>query len=315
MHITTPLITAGAVTGSQSVTATLAGDPNGTQILLYRGSMLFGQGTLVGGSCVIPCLALSRGDIIQVSVGDRGNRAGIPTLVIDAPVPLSGWRVPTSIQKGATVYTATSYEQTTGLKVLASYDPSLVIPPVAPDVPTPAGAASVIPVGFDVTIEQSAGSTLVRVENVTSIQGGPLVRWASAEGFSNVLTRTYTTTQTITITVQGDGDVGTPKKTGSKTKSVIIFAPSVVAPASSDILGMAYRPFTNFVRAVANSEKQLQCRLEGYDMVWQDMISYEPTWQEGGFPGVPPGGGYTLWVRVKDDATATNWRSMPVRAY
>lgn len=303
-------ITAGAVNGSTSVSVS-CDMPNGTAILIYRGTFWIGQGVLAAGVATISVLALAKGDTIQASVTERGNFCGPPVTVIASQTIPTGWRIPETVLVDGVEITAEEYETLYGEKPAATYDPALRLSTIVTDIdPTPAGAATDATILFDVRIEQSVGSTVVTIQNVVNQQGNPLIRWAAGESFGNVLSRSFTANATITIDVKGE-DNTTPV---SRTVSVTVFSPPTTTPTSSDIVGFSWRVIsTSFVRVFISSLKGCQCRLEGFDMTWQSCVFYgiDPGYQEAGFYPVPPGS-YTIWVRVAGDTNADHWKSIAI---
>ncbi|WP_080056862.1 hypothetical protein [Spirosoma aerolatum] len=306
-------ITAGAYHGSGFVTVSCA-QANGTAILIYRGTLLLGQGILSAGSVVVAVPALAKGDIIQASVTERGNAAGVPVVVTDSANPPTGWQIPVTVQvtrqNGVIeTLTASQYEAEFGVAPAKSYDPRLKTSVVGPDPETIQQVAST-PILFSLLIEMQVGQTVVTVSNVVGQTGNVLVRWANTETFGNTLSRTYTATATVTVDVKGDSDTAYV----SKTVNIVIFnPPAPPSPTISDIIAMSYSRSTgtDILRGIINSKKACQCKLEPFTSVWKDMEFHAFDCQDVGFNPVPAGT-YTLYGRVAGDTNSANWRTLTI---
>lgn len=304
-------ITAGAFHGSEAVTVSCA-LANGTVIVLYRGEYKVAQGVLTNGSVVIAVPPLAKGDILQASVTERGNQAGLPVLVLDTTDKPTGWRIPQTVKISDTVtLTAAQYEGQYGEKPAAVYDPALLLAIVEPDpesVEQPTTFTG--PILFSIRTEQSVGSTTVTVSNVVNQQGNALIRWAPNESFGNSWSRSFTQNATITIDVKGEGDT----QPVSQTINVTVFSPSTSTPTASDIVAISYRLFNEntYIRVNLNSLKGLECRLDGFTSTWQTCIFYGTDYQEATFLAVPRGT-YTAMVRVAGDTDSSRWRSLVIK--
>lgn len=304
-------ITAGAFHSSQSVTVTCA-LANELTIVLYRGDNLIAQGTLANGAVVLAVAPLAKGDIIQASVTERGNQAGLPVLVSESADRLTGWRTPQTVKLSDTeTITAAEYEARFGERPAATYNPALVVGVVAPDPETIQTTAVVVAaILFDLSVIQQVGSTTVTISNVLNQLGNALVRWASTESYGNAMSRSFTQSSTVTIEVKGENDT-TPM---SRTVNVPVFAPATTTPGGANDIPVSYRLFNdnNYIRVNLNSLKGCECKLDGFSANWQACAFYGTDYQEATFNPVPLGT-YTAIVRVAGDADSSRWKSVVIK--
>lgn len=298
-------ITTGATDRSEVVTVAAA-VANGTTVVVYRGEFLIGSGVVTTGIASVSVPPLSIGDIIQASVTERGNQAGIPVRVIADALAASGWLEPLTVkvtgQDGTTtVVSADVYESTYGETPGAVYDPLAGGQTRLPD---DYDKAPTVELGFDLSIIQQAGSTSVRV--IPRNGEGLLVGWNGAAP-SSPAPLNLLASANVSIAVVRDND---PTKTITRTIGITVLpAPtSPSTPAAGDIMAAGYQLMGNgFIRARINSNKPCEAQLEGYSTDWKPGISYGPQYQEVDWPGPVPSGIYTVHCRVIGETNVANY--------
>ena len=299
MSIVTATITEGAYNLSERVSVTAA-VANGTTVVICRGEFLIGSGTTTSGLVLIQVPPLAIGDIIQASITERGNGAGIPVRVGPNPIAATGWLKPETLLVEGDLLTVAEYEETYGETPGAIYDPV-----AAGQTQLPADYDRVPPVelGFDVETMQQAGTTTVRI--VPRNGEGLLVGWNGATPTSPAAL-TLTSSATITVAVQRDDR---PTTTLSRSLSVVVLpaptAPST--PAAGDVIAASYRLFGGgFVRALINSKKNCEALLVGHTTTWQPGVTHGPQFQEVDWVPVPDGN-YTCLIRVIGETNPANY--------
>lgn len=297
-------ITAGAVNNSTSLTILATGVSNGSVIVVTRGEMIIGTGTVSSGAANVTVMTLATGDIIQASVGSRGNQAGIPVLVQPATTLPTGWLDPTTITitnpDGTTsVYDALSIDFYFGETIPALYDPIRAGKTKIP--------AEYIPVirelGFDTEQNMQAGTTTIRV--IPRGTEGLLVGWNGATPTSPA-PLTVTTSATVTVTVIRD-DNPTVTLTRSIAVTVLPAPTSPSTPAAGDIGSAAYRNMGGgFIRIMINSRKPCEAQLFGYSSTWKPGTNRDPDYIEvDNYP--VPSGTYTAKCRVVGETNPANY--------
>ncbi|WP_143092839.1 hypothetical protein, partial [Arsenicibacter rosenii] len=91
-------IISGAVSGSVT-TGIRCNEADGTIVVVSRGIWQLGTATLAGGIATVSLSQpLATGDVIQASVDEIGNQAGIPVVVTESEVEVTGWRTATEVE-------------------------------------------------------------------------------------------------------------------------------------------------------------------------------------------------------------------------
>jgi len=297
-------ITAGAVNNSTSVTVT-ASVANGTIVVVYRGGFWLGEGVIASGVATVPVLQLATGDIIQASVNERGNQAGIPIPVEAGTTQPTGWLDPASVRVTnpngtSTDYTASGYTSTFGEQVGSIYDPAGSGLTTTPPEYEPADQ---VELGFDVSVTMQPGQTSLLV--IPRSSEGILVGFNGGALGSNA-PFTVTASGSVAVAVKRDDSPVTLSRTVSVT---VLPAPEVGTPSAGDITSYAYRLYegSNNVNVFINSAKLCQARLNGDS--WVTANFYGSRYQEVAYNAVP-GGTHLVEIRVNGDTTAANWKSM-----
>lgn len=303
-------IISGAIAGSALVTVAAYTVAEGTTVLVYSGNALLGSIPLAGG---LGLVALARqlvaGEVVVAAISEAGNQTGLPVIVADTTIVINGWRTPSELsvtdETGEELLmTAEQFKSVYGYLPASAEDPAGLEPRIWPEY-TPRPSAGI---GFDLTIERTAGQTSVTVTNVTGIRGSVLISWAGAT-YANTLTKTFTTEQTILVAVKGSGN----QNSEALSRSVAITiqpAASGGAGSSTDsrLGGIIWRDFgNNTVRVEANGGADLQVRLRTTDS-WADMTNYAPQYYEALFTGIGAGA-YNAQLRVSGETDSTKWKA------
>ena len=311
MAIVTANITAGAYTRSELVTVTVAG-AGAVSVVVCRGEFVLGTAVTVGGVAQVAVPPLAAVDIIQASVTERGNQAGVPVRVLPNPSEQSGWVIPktltvTNLYGGTTTLTREQYIAQYGDVPGALFDP---IGAGAVGVPPEYDTKPGVELGFDVEQVQQAGSTTLRV--VPRNGEGILVGWNGAVPGS-AAPLTVTTSGNVTVAVVRDN---APAQPLSRLLPVVVLpaptAPST--PAPGDITSAAWRNYGNgYIRAMINCPKPCEAQLVGYDSSWKVGTAREPTFIEVDWSGPVPNGTYTCNCRVVGETNPANYVSFIIK--
>ncbi|GAB4023284.1 hypothetical protein GCM10028808_73250 [Spirosoma migulaei] len=305
MSIVTADITGGAY--ASSVLVNVAADvDNGTTIVVCRGEFVVGSGLVTDGTANVVVTPLASGDIIQASVTERGNQAGIPVRVDVNPLSATGWVKPdmleTTLEDGTVLNVpADAYAESFGEVAGAIYDP---VTAGATLLPADYDKEPLIELGFDLETTQQAGTTTIRV--VPRGNEGLLVGWNGASPTSPAAL-VLTTSATITVAVERDDNPGIIL---NRSLSVIVLPEPTYpsAPAAGDIKSSCWRNYGNgFIRAMINCLKPCEAQLVGYSSTWIPAITRETNFQEADWSGPVPAGTYTCNIRVVGEEDSANY--------
>lgn len=301
MAIVTANIVSGAFDGSTSLLIA-AGVNNGVVIVVYRGDWVLGSGVAESGMVTVPVTRLATGDVIQASVTERGNQAGIPVTVQPSSVEATGWLTPLTVRVTGpdgevTEYSAADYLATFGEKAGDFYDPlqsGLSVLPADYD------RQPITELGFDVEQVQQPGTTTLRVLPRTA--GGLLVGWNGATP-TTPAPFTVTASGTVNVRVLRDDAVGEL----TRTVSVNVLPGSAATPSAGDITSAAWRLFgSSEILVFINSSKPCEVLIAGYSSDFVPATFYGFKYQDINFAPVP-GGTYTCRVRVIGETNPANY--------
>lgn len=307
MAITTANILSGAWSGSELVTV-LFPDLGSVSVVVCRGEFVLGTATTADGVAQVAVPMLAAGDVIQASVTERGNKAGIPVRVMANPSTTSGWLNATTVRVtnpggSHTDYTVADYIATFGEMPGAVYDP---LKSGLSKLPADYDNRHGTELGFDVQQVQQAGSTTLRV--VPRSGESLLVGWNGATPGS-AAPLTVTASASVPVSVVRDSD---QSATLTRNLSVIVLpAPTNSAtPAAGDITSACWRNYGGgFIRAMINSAKPCEAQLVGYDAAWKPGTNREATFIEVDWSGPVPSGTYTCNCRVVGETNPANYVS------
>lgn len=199
-------IVSGAVSGSVTI-GVRCNEANGTTVVVSRGIWQLGTATLAGGVATVSLSQpLATGDVIQASVTEIGNQAGISVVVVDSEVEVTGWRTATEVEIRQSDGTLLAmpvdlFFQNYGYMPAGVEDPAGTREILLPEFDSP-GAGEI---GFDLTVTKVAGTTTVSIVNAFNILGTLLVKWGSA-GWSSTNTVNYTASQSVEVRVRGSSN-------------------------------------------------------------------------------------------------------------